>query len=66
MREKPRGNDRLNHMIEAIDNIFEFIDGKSFENYKSDKILRFAIIKNLEIVGESHICYPKILKQNML
>jgi len=53
-------------MIEAIDNIFEFIDGKSFENYKSDKILRFAIIKNLEIVGESHICYPKILKQNML
>ncbi len=53
MREKPRNNERLNHIIEAIDNIFEFTEGKSFEVYKSDKILRFAIIKNLEIVGEA-------------
>ena len=53
MREKPRDNDRLNHMIEAIDNIFEFVEGKSFEIYKNDKILRFAVIKNLEIIGEA-------------
>jgi len=53
MREKPNDNERLLHMIEAIDNIFEFIDGKTFEVYKNDKILRFAIIKNLEIIGEA-------------
>jgi uncharacterized protein with HEPN domain len=53
MREKPGDKDRLNHMIEAIDNIFEFVDGKSFEAYKNDKMLRFAIIKNLEIIGEA-------------
>ena len=37
MREKPRDKERLNHMIEAIDNIFEFVDGKSFDVYKQDK-----------------------------
>ena len=46
MREKLRNIDRLNHIIEAIDNIYEFIEGKSFEVYKNDKILRFAVIKN--------------------
>jgi hypothetical protein len=34
MREKPKDKERLNHMIEAIDNIFEFVAGKSFDTYK--------------------------------
>jgi len=42
MREKPKDNERLLHMLEAIDNIFEFVNGKSFEVYKNDKILRSA------------------------
>ena len=53
MREKPRDNERLIHMIEAIDNVFEFIEDKSFEVYKENKVLRFAVIKNLEIIGEA-------------
>lgn len=53
MREKPKDRERIHHMIEAIDNVFEFIDGKTFETYLNDKILRFAVIKNLEIVGEA-------------
>ena len=63
MREKPRDKERLNHMIEAIDNIFEFIDGKSFEVYKNDKILRFAVIKNLEIIGEAAFLLTKDFKE---
>lgn len=62
MREKPRDKERLNHMIEAIDNIFEFVDGKSFDVYKQDKILRFAVIKNLEIVGEAAYLLTKDFK----
>ena len=62
MREKPKDNDRLNYMIEAIDNIFEFVEGKSFEIYKNDKILRFAIIKNLEIIGEAAYLLTKDFK----
>jgi len=44
MREKLKDKDRLNHILESIDNIFEFIKDKSFEEYKKDKILQFAII----------------------
>jgi uncharacterized protein with HEPN domain len=62
MREKPKDNERLLHMLEAIDNIFEFVKGKSFEVYKSDKILRFAIIKNLEIIGEAAYLLTKDFK----
>ena len=49
-------------MIEAIDNIFEFVNCKWFEVYENDKILRFAIIKNLEIVGEAAYLLTKDFK----
>ncbi len=62
MREKPKNSERLYHILEAIDNIFEFVDGKSFEMYKNDKILRFAIIKNLEIIGEAAYLLSKDFK----
>lgn len=62
MREKPRDNERLTHMTEAIDNIFEFINGKSFELYRNDKMLRFAVIKNIEIVGEAAYLLSKEFK----
>jgi len=64
MREKPKDNERLLHMIEAIDNIFEFIENKSFDNFKNDKILRFAIIKNLEIIGEAAYLLTKEFKEH--
>ena len=48
MREKPRDKERLIHIVEAIDNIFEFLENKSFEIYKNDKILRFAVVKILK------------------
>lgn len=62
MREKPRDQERLKHMVEAIDNVFEFVEGKSFDTFKEDKILRFAVIKNLEIVGEAAYLLTKDFK----
>lgn len=62
MREKPKDNERLKHIIEAIDNIFEFVDGRSFDVYRNDKMLRFAIIKNIEIVGEAAYLLTKEFK----
>ena len=53
MREKHKDITRLSHIIEAIDNLFEFTKGISFDEYKGNKILRFAVIKNLEIIGEA-------------
>ncbi len=42
MREKIKDKTRLLHIVEAIDNIFEFVDGKTFESYKNDKILKIC------------------------
>lgn len=53
MREKIRDKERLIHIIEAIDNIFEFTEGCSIDDFKSNKMLKFAVIKNLEIIGEA-------------
>jgi uncharacterized protein with HEPN domain len=64
MREKLKDNTRLLHILEAIDNIFEFIKGVSFEEYKSNKILRFALIKNLEIIGEAAYLITKDFRQS--
>ena len=63
MREKPRDKERLLHIIESIDNIIEFTEDKSYEVYKSDKILRYAVIKNLEIIGEASYLLTKDFKQ---
>ena len=63
MREKPRDKERLLHIIESIDNIIEFTVDKTFEVYKNDKILRFAVIKNLEIIGEASYLITNDFKQ---
>jgi uncharacterized protein with HEPN domain len=51
-------------MLEAIDNIFEFVNGICFEEYRTNKILRFAVIKNLEIIGEAAYLVTKEFKDS--
>lgn len=63
MREEPKDKTRLLHISEAIDNLFEFTQGITFEEYKSNKILRFAVIKNLGIIGKPLIYLRKNLEQ---
>ena len=53
MREKPKDNTRLLHMLESIDNILEFTCNIDYMQYQANKMLRFAVIKNLEIIGEA-------------
>lgn len=63
MREKLQDKERLLHIIEAIENIFEFTEGKSFKEFEKDKMLRFAILKNLEILGEAAYFLTKEFKE---
>ena len=53
MREKPNDRQRLLHIQEAIENIFEFTSQLKFEDFSNSKLIRFAVIKNLEIIGEA-------------
>lgn len=41
-----------------------FVEGKCFDAYRSDKMLRFAVIKNIEIVGEASYLLTKDFKVN--
>lgn len=53
MREAVRDIDRLLHMQECMDNIQEFVEGKTFEEFVANKLLFFAVVKNVEIIGEA-------------
>jgi uncharacterized protein with HEPN domain len=37
----------------AIDNVAQFIEGRTCDDLRSDKMLFFAVVKNIEIVGEA-------------
>jgi len=53
MKEKSRDIERIWHMLEAIDDILEFAKDKTFDDFKSTKMLKHAIFRNLTIIGEA-------------
>lgn len=53
MREKPRDKGRLQHIAISIDNINKFLAGKTAEDFLLDSMLYFAVVKNMEIIGEA-------------
>ena len=53
MRENVRDRDRLEHIVEAIDRILAFADGKTKEELEADDLRYYGIIKNIEIIGEA-------------
>jgi len=53
MREQVRNKGRLEHILESIANVIEFTKNTTFEDFVNEKILRFAVVKNIEIIGEA-------------
>ena len=53
MREEIKDPIRLEHMLEAIANVNLFMAGKDLSSLESDRMLYFAVIKNIEIIGEA-------------
>ena len=53
MREPVKDTARLLHILEGIDNIYEFADRKTFEQVESDKMCFFAIVYQLVVIGEA-------------
>lgn len=53
MREPIRDKGRLEHMLEAIDNVHEFTKDITFEGLASNKMLRHAVTHNIQIIGEA-------------
>ena len=53
MREPERDNGRLQDIIQAANNIISFTEGYSLEVLYDDKLRYFAVVKNVEIIGEA-------------
>ena len=53
MREKLRDKGRIEDIIKYSENIRTMIDGVSYETFQNDILIYFAVMKNVEIVGEA-------------
>ena len=53
MKEQVRDLGRLEHIITAVENIEDFTVDMTFAQFKADKRTYFAVVKNIEIIGES-------------
>ena len=53
MREPVRDRERLEHILEAIDRVLGFAEGKTKEELGTDRMNFYGIVKNIEIIGEA-------------
>ena len=53
MRGPIRDRGRLEHILEQLQNVEEFVDGKTLYDLQDNKVLQYAIIKCIEIIGEA-------------
>ncbi len=53
MREQRNDPKRLHDILQAIDNIFQYVNGLDMEAFVADKKSYHAVIYNLMIIGEA-------------
>ena len=53
MREAIRDCGRLQHMLEHINRAEQFTTGKTLADLENDAMLRYAVVKCIEIIGEA-------------
>lgn len=53
MKERIKDNDRLQHILECIDNVLSFLKDKTFDDMVNDHMCFHAVIYNIMIIGEA-------------
>lgn len=53
MREPLKDRVRLEHIVEAIDNVMRYTDGKSFNDMTTDDMMCYAVVYNIMSIGEA-------------
>lgn len=53
MRERSRDKSRLEHILQAIERINRYTKGKTFDDFIADDMMYYAVVKNIEILGEA-------------
>lgn len=59
MREADRDPGRLEDILKAAGNVISFIKGHTYETFVADKMCYYAVLKNLEIIGEASYMLTK-------
>lgn len=63
MREADRDPGRLGDILKAADNVKSFIVGYTCETFVADKMCYYAVLKNLEIIGEASYMLTKEFRE---
>ena len=63
MRERIRDRGRLEDIIDYSNNVTKMIEGFTLEEFKADIRTYFAVMKNIEIVGEAVYMLTKEFKE---
>jgi len=50
---RPEDRTRIRHMMEAAETVTEFIAGRRREDLEGDRMLLFAVVRAIEILGEA-------------
>lgn len=53
MRDPRRDKSLLGNMVESIDYALAFVEGYDYKTFMADKRTYFAVVKNMEIIGEA-------------
>lgn len=63
MRERVRDKGRVADIIEYAANVMEYMEGYDFERFVADKRTYYAVMKNVEVVGEAAYMLTKEFKE---
>lgn len=63
MREKPRDKERLQHILDAIENLERFTQDTEYQNFLNNEMLQYSVAKCFEIIGEAAHHTTKALRK---
>ena len=64
MRGRSGDKARLQHILDAILEVEDYLVETDFKKFMENSMMRFACIKQLEIIGEAEIIFQKKQRQN--
>ena len=63
MKQEDRTDLYLDVLIEAMDNVIEYLEGMTFSEFSKDKMRMDAVLRNIQIMGEAARNLPDTLKE---
>ncbi|MBO6118566.1 MAG: DUF86 domain-containing protein [Bacteroidales bacterium] len=64
MREKARDKGRIEDIIKYSENVAKCVEGATYEEFIADIKIYYAVMKNVEVVGEAAYMLTKAFKRN--